>query len=87
MKCARCGLELPAGAVHVSHDGCIEALREALDGATACGECGAPVPRPYHPACMAKAAARRGSSAAIDEGIRRAAGAAARFFGKDEEGR
>lgn len=79
-RCGRCGLGLPAGAVHVSQDGCIDALREALSRASACDECGEPVPQPRHAACMAKAAARVGSSAAIDAGVRKATDAAVKFF-------
>ena len=74
-KCGTCGLELPAGAVHVSPDGCVDALREALDRALECRECGSPVSTPLHSACMVKAAARKGSSVAIDR--------AAKYFWKE----
>lgn len=66
--CERCGLSLPKGSAHVSPDGCIESLREALEKATACLECGTPIRWPLHPACMGTAATRKGAAFAADAG-------------------
>lgn len=63
MKCERCDVVLQRGSVHVSLDGCIEALKEALEKATKCAACGDVVPTVIHPGCIPAEVARRGANA------------------------
>ena len=64
MICGRCALNLPAGSSHVDPLACIDAMKDALAGATLCRECREPIGEKqlYHPRCLPKAAVRAGAS-------------------------
>jgi hypothetical protein len=70
--CSRCSLELPPGAAHFNAEGCVEALKHALERASTCASCGTPVPFVAHVACMAKVAQAKVGGAAVDAVQRRA---------------
>lgn len=58
MNCDRCKLTLPPGAAHVNEEGCIAALRAALDLVLSCRLCGDEVKLSLCTPCGAKAFAQ-----------------------------
>ena len=61
MKCSRCSLELARGSAHVSPEGCVEALQEALEKAKTCAACQGPVETTLHPGCVPAEVLNRGA--------------------------
>jgi hypothetical protein len=57
-----CSLTLPPGASHFGLDACVAALRDALERASTCSECGEPVAIVLHPGCAPGLVAKRATS-------------------------
>ena len=80
MNCARCDIQLPPGAAHVSEDSCIEALRHALAEATRCKLCGKDVDIVMHAPCYLKSAGNRAVDMGVDRAKKKAIDTAMEFF-------
>ena len=65
MNCSRCDLPLSRGSVHVSAEGCIDALKEKLEKAATCRACDQPVQVVIHPGCVPAEMVNRGAKLGV----------------------
>lgn len=83
--CIGCGLTLPPGSSHADVSDCVEALKHALERATACRDCGEHVKVIAHPACLARMGAQAGARAGVSIAERKITDAVTRFLGGEQE--